>query len=232
MDHKNDGLAIFAIIISIIGCICAMFPLLNIVSIVVIFIGFVISVVVLANGKSRALSIIAMLVSIFTVIIAINIDIKVVGNFNKNNSSYRISNINNNDNVVKNFIKSVDKSSDEILKDIDVLIDIMDYDTNSSGMKKIKLSVKVTNKSDTRKSYIINIAAIGKGNYKIVEDSIYVLNLDPGEVKTYEAFKFDEISDEEFNMIKDAKFKVINAKEYLNDGIINKEDLKDNNLVK
>ena len=32
-------------------------------------------------------------------------------------------------------------------------------------------------------------------------------------------------------MIKDAKFKVINAKEYLNDGIINKEDLKDNNLV-
>ena len=122
MDHKNDGLAIFAIIISIIGCICAMFPLLNIVSIVVIFIGFVISVVVLANGKSRALSIIAI--------------------------------------------------------------------------------------------------------------SIYVLNLDPGEVKTYEAFKFDEISDEEFNMIKDAKFKVINAKEYLNDGIINKEDLKDNNLVK
>lgn len=232
MDHKNDGLAIFAIIISIIGCICVMFPLLNIVSIVVIFIGFVISVVVLANGKSRALSIIAMLVSIFTVIIAINIDIKVVGNFNKNNSSYRISNINNNDNVVKNFIKSVDKSSDEILKDIDVLIDTMDYDTNSSGMKKIKLSVKVTNKSDTRKSYIINIAAIGKGNYKIVEDSIYVLNLDPGEVKTYEAFKFDEISDEEFNMIKDAKFKVINAKEYLNDGIINKEDLKDNNLVK
>lgn len=112
------------------------------------------------------------------------------------------------------FTESMDKASGDqtqelLSKDVDVAFGKFQATTNQIGLVNAKLPVTATNKNAEAKSYHIKIEAIGTDGSRIMDDTVYVDKLGPGQSQQFESFSYSDPGKTE--ALKTATFKVLSV---------------------
>ena len=72
--------------------------------------------------------------------------------------------------------------------------------------------MKITNKTDDKKSFSVQIEAVSSDGTRITTDTVYASNLNAGQSQTFDAFQF--ITSDKIEALKNAKFKVVEISMY------------------
>ena len=84
--------------------------------------------------------------------------------------------------------------------------------TEEGYSNNTKLTVKVKNKSDEKRSFVVKVEAVDKDGDRIDTDTVYVDDLGAGKSGKYDAFT--SVKEKNLDKMKDAKFKVVNVTVY------------------
>ena len=76
---------------------------------------------------------------------------------------------------------------------------------------EFNLAIHVKNKSDSVKTFSIQIQALNKNNEEIKTETVYANNLQPGQTKELHAFQAES---KEAENLKEASFKIIKVRMY------------------
>ena len=104
------------------------------------------------------------------------------------------------------------ENTEEVLKNVDVNIGKFEVETDSWGYSETKLTVKITNKTDEKKSFDFTIEAVSADGSRIETDYIYATDLAAGQSQSFDIFTY--ISDDKLSEMKSATFNIVEASMY------------------
>ena len=87
-----------------------------------------------------------------------------------------------------------------------------EVNTGEYGLTDTKLTVKVTNKTNDKKSFSFHIEAVDSNGSRINEDYIYVNDLSAGQSQNFDIFTL--VTSDKIDIMKTATFKVVEASMY------------------
>lgn len=115
--------------------------------------------------------------------------------------------------VSSNLDKATGNSTEEILaNDVDVQLGNFEATRGEYGLTETKLTVRVTNKTNNKKSFSFHIEAVDSNGSRINEDYIYANDLGSGQSQNFDIFTL--VTSDKIDMMKNATFKIVEASMY------------------
>ncbi len=197
MESKKSGLATAGLVLGIIGICTSFIPIVNNASFFLGILAVVFGIIPLIKKVSKGKAITALILGVLAVVITLSLQ--------------------------NSWSKSLDELSDdldtmtggntqEVLKNVDVQIGDFEATTDKYGWTETKLTVIITNKSDEKQSFDIEIEAIDADGNRIDTDYIYANDLAAGQSQSFNLFEY--VEDDVLEDMKKATFKVFEASMY------------------
>lgn len=197
-ETKKSGFSTAGLILGIIGICTSFIPIINNLSFVMGVLAVVFGVIAFVKRAGKGKIIASIILGVLAIVITIN---------SQKALSDSLQTISDDIN------KATGNSTEEILKN-DVKVEIGDFSVNKAkyGVTETKLTVKVTNITNTTKSFNILIEAVGSDDSRIMNDYVYANNLNAGQSQNFDIFTY--ITSDKLEAMKNATFKIVEASAY------------------
>lgn len=196
---KRSGFGVASLVLGIIGICISFIPIVNYLSFVLGLLALIFGIVSLIKKASKGMAIAGLILGVLAIIVAYNVHIffsnVLEGVYENTIIEERLEN--NTDRLLENYV-GVEIGEFEVTKN--------EFWTDTS------LQVKVTNKTNSIKSFRIQLEAVDNNGDRIDEDYIYVNSLGAGQSQTVEAFVF--IPSDMVEKLENATFKVVDVSMY------------------
>lgn len=197
-EKKKSGFATAGLVLGIIGICTSFIPIVNNLSFVLGLIGAIFAIVSLIKKASKGQAITGIILCVLAIVITINSQQALSDSLNE---------------VSANLDKATGVSTEEVLaNDTNVELGKFEVTKGSYGITNTKLTVKVTNKTNERKSFSFHIEAIDSNGSRINEDYVYANNLSAGQSQNFDIFTY--VSSDKLDAMKNATFKIVEASMY------------------
>lgn len=195
---KKSGFATTGLVLGIIGMCTSFIPIVNNLSFVLGLIGIIFGIISLIKKASKGQAIAGIILCVLTIIITINSQQALSDSLNEVSSS---------------LDKATGASTEEILAN-DVNVELGDFKVTKDnyGITDTNLIVKVTNKTNEKKSFSFHIEAVDSSGTRIDEDYVYANDLGAGQSQSFDTFNL--VSSDKVNKLKKATFKIVEASMY------------------
>lgn len=194
--NKKSGLATAGLVLGIVGICLSFIPILNNASFFLGILALIFGIISLVKKTSKGKSIAAIILGILSIVITLSL---------QSSWSNALDDLSNDlDNISGDNTEEVLKYLDINIGNFEVIEDTYFNDT--------KLIVKVTNKTNEKKSFSITIEATSSDGTRIDTDYIYANDLLAGQSQSFDLFTY--VSDSDLDEMKSAKFNVIEASMY------------------
>lgn len=198
MEKKKSGFGTTSLVLGIIGICTSFVPIINNVSFILGLIGIIFAIISLIKKASKGQAIAGIILCIMTMIITLSVQKALGDGLNE---------------VSSNLDKATGNSTEEILaNDVNVQMENFEVNTGEYGLTDTKLTVKVTNKTNDKKSFSFHIEAVDSNGSRINEDYIYVNDLSAGQSQNFDIFTL--VTSDKIDIMKTATFKVVEASMY------------------
>lgn len=197
MEKKKSGLALTGLILGIIGISLSFIPILNNASFFLGILAIIFGIIPIIKKVSKGKAIAAIVLGFLSIVITLSLQ-----------SSWS----NSLDEAVKELDSSSSENIEKVQKNADINIGTFETKTTEYGYNETKLVVKITNKSNEKKSFNIEIEAIDKNGDRIDTAYVYASNLNPSQSQDFEIFTY--VSDDNLVAMQSATFKIISASMY------------------
>jgi len=197
MEAKKSGLATAGLVLGIIGICTSLIPIINNASFVLGILSVIFGIISLVKKTSKGKAIAVLILGVLAVVITLSLQ-----------SSWSDSL----DEISNDLDNMSGKNTEEVLKNVDVSIGNFEVVTDEYGFTETKLTVKVTNKTNEKKSFDFQIEAVASDGSRIDTDYIYATNLSAGQSQSFDLFQF--ISDSDLQSMKSATFNINEASMY------------------
>ena len=200
-ENDNVGLSLTALILGIIAVFTSFIPILNNLSFFIAIIGGVLGIIALIKKQKKVMSIISIIIAVLAIVFTV---------WAQASLSKSI------DEIFDDFDKEMEDifadKTDEILKnELDVVLGEFVI-TEDEYFTDTEMEVTLTNKSNERKSFSVQVDAIDAEGNRIEEDTAYANNLGPGQKVTDKIFNF--VQEEKINQLRSAKFEIVEVSSY------------------
>ena len=202
LKKSGSSLGPIALVIAVIGLLLSALPIINNFAFILLALSLILALIARAKSKKRTLSTIAIVLSILGLVVVLASQ-KMYGDALTE--------------VGKKVGETTDtmtgKKTDELLgKSVDVSLGTFDAQTDQYGIVTTKLPAKITNKTNEKHSYSIQIEAVSSDGTRIVDDVIPVNDLGAGQSIKYDAFRY--IDSTKLDAVKSGKFKVSTVSQF------------------
>ncbi len=217
-NHSNgqpqkNGLAIAGLVLGIIGVCLFWIPIINWLAILLGLLALIFGIVALIMKSNKALSITSLILGLVAVIASIFVKTiwtsAVIGAGNAASDALN--------DAADTWNEATDNLSgnntEQILsKYLDVTMGEFTVTDLSYGLVDTELAVTVKNKSDSQKSFTIQLEAIDSDGNRLETDTIYINDLNAGQSQNEKAFEW--VSKDNLEALKTATFKVNSVSMY------------------
>lgn len=194
--NKKSGLATAGLVLGIVGICLSFIPILNNASFFLGILALIFGIISLVKKTNKGKSIAALILGILSIVITLSL---------QSSWSNALDDLSNDlDNISGDNTEEVLKYLDVNIGNFEVIEDTYFNDT--------KLIVKVTNKTNEKKSFSITIEATSSDGTRIDTDYIYANDLLAGQSQSFDLFTY--VSDNDLDEMKSAKFNVVEASMY------------------
>lgn len=198
MENKKSGFGTAGLVLGIIGICTCIIPIINNASFIMGLLAIIFGIISLVKKASKGKAITALILGILSIVITLSL---------QSSWSNTLDNISNDLNTM-----SGDNTEDVLKNNVDVSFGNFEVIEEEYGFTDTKLEIKITNKSNEKKSFSIQIEAIDDNGTRIDTDTIYINNLGAGQSQTEKAFTY--VSSEKIESLKKAKFNVVEVSMY------------------
>jgi len=197
ISTKKSGLATAGLILGIIGISTSFIPVINNASFVLGILAFIFGIIPLIKKNAKGKAIAAVTLGILSVVITISL---------QNSWSNALDDLSNELDTMSG------NNTEEVLKNVDVNIGEFEVKTDEWGLNETKLTVKITNKTNEKKSFDFTVEAVAEDGSRIETDYIYATDLAAGQSQSFDIFTY--VSDDKLKDMKSATFNVVEASMY------------------
>ena len=194
--NKKSGLATAGLVLGIVGICLSFIPILNNASFFLGILALIFGIVSLVKNASKGKAIAGLVLGILSVVITLSLQ-----------SSWS----NTLDDISNDLDNILGDNTEEVLNYVDVNIGSFEV-VEDTYFKNTKLTVKVTNKTNEKKSFSITIEAASSDGTRIDTDYIYANDLLAGQSQSFDLFTY--ISDSDLDEMRSAKFNIVEASMY------------------
>jgi uncharacterized membrane protein len=191
--NKTNGLGIAAVVLTSIGFAGSWIPIMNIISMIFSGAGIILGLISLIKAfkiKKFVLPILSVILGILTFCIS-----NFMNNKLKESVDQSLDNMNGN-------------NTEQLLKnDVSVELGKFQVIEKDYGLKDTELSVKITNKASSKKSYRVKIEALDQTGIRIEDDTVYADSLNSGQTAEEKAFKL--VTSDKIKDLQNATFKIL-----------------------
>ncbi len=196
-EVQKSSLCTAGLVLGIIGVCTSFIPIVNnlsfILGVLAIIFGFV-SIKKAKKGKFIA----TILLGVLAVVITLSVQKSISDSL---------------DTLSTELDKSTGNSTEEVLnKDAEVILGDFETTTGTYGQQETKLTVKVTNKTNSTKSFSFQIEAVDATGNRINQDYVYADNLTAGQSQEFDIFTF--VSSDKLESMQNATFNIVEASAY------------------
>lgn len=197
METKKSGLATAGLVLGIVGICTSFIPIINNASFVLGILSVIFGIISLVKKASKGKAIAALILGVLAVVITLSLQSSWSDSF---------------DELSNDLDNMSGENTEEVLKNAEVNIGKFEIVTDEYGFTETKLTVKVTNKTDEKKSFDFEIEAVASDGSRIDIDYIYANDLVAGQSQSFDLFEY--VEDEKLQDMKSATFKIIEASMY------------------
>lgn len=197
-ETQKSGFATAGLVLGIIGVCTSFIPIVNNLSFMLGLMGGIFAIISLIKKASKGQAIAGIILCVLAMVITINSQKALSDSLSE---------------VSSNLDKATGANTEEILAN-DVNVELGDFKVtkDSYGITDTKLTVKVTNKTNEKKSFSFHIEAVDSSGTRIDEDYVYANDLGAGQSQNFDTFNL--VSSDKVNQLKNATFKIIEASMY------------------
>lgn len=198
MEKKKSGFGTASLVLGIIG-VCTLFiPIVNNVSFILGLIGAIFAIISLIKKASKGQAVAGIILCILAMVITLSAQKALGDGLNE---------------VSSNFDKATGNSTEEVLaNDVDVQLGNFEVNKGGYGLTETKLTIKVTNKTNDKKSFSFHIEAVDSDGSRIKEDYVYANDLGSGQSQNFDIFTY--VSSDKIDAMQEATFKIVEASMY------------------
>lgn len=198
-ENEKSGFATAALVLGIIGVVLSFIPIINNAAFVLGALALIFAIVALVKKKSVATAIVSLALAVASMGITLAMQ-KSLGDAI--------------DEGMEEVSTSIDDMSGENTEDVlknDVGVDLGDFTATEDefGIGTSKMTVSVTNKTDEKKSFSIQIEAVDAGGKRIADDTVYANDLNAGQSQDFEAFTL--VQSDQYEALRAAEFKIVSV---------------------
>ena len=198
MEKKKSGFGTASLVLGIIGVCTSFIPIVNNVSFILGLIGAIFAIISLIKKSSKGQAVAGIILCILAIVVTLSAQKALGEGLNE---------------VSSNLDKATGNSTEEILaNDVDVQLGNFEVIEGNYGFNDTKLTVKVTNKTNEKRSFSLHIEAIDSNGSRINEDYIYANDLGSGQSQNFDIFTL--VTSDKVDMMKNATFKIVEASMY------------------
>ena len=197
MENKKSGLATAGLVLGIIGICLSFIPIINNAAFFLGVLAIIFGIIPLIKKKSKGKAISALILGILSIIITLSLQ-----------SSWAASL----DEISNDLDTMTGDNTEEVLKNLDVNYGTFEIVTDEYGFTETKLTVTITNKTNERKSFNLDIEAVTTEGSRIEIDYIYATDLAAGQSQSFDIFEY--IEDDKLEIMKSATFNIVEASMY------------------
>lgn len=198
MEKRKSGFGTASLVLGIIGVCTSFIPIINNVSFILGLIGTIFAVISLIKKASKGQAVAGIILCILAMAITLSAQKTLGDGLNE---------------VSSNLDKATGNSTEEILaNDVDVQLGNFEVNKGEYGLTETKLTVKVTNKTNDKKSFSFHIEAVDSDGSRINEDYVYANDLGAGQSQNFDIFTL--VTSDKINAMKEATFKIVEASMY------------------
>ena len=197
-EVKSSGMAKASLVLGIIAMCTCFIPIVNNASFVLGLLATIFGLITLFKKGKKGKAIAGLILGVLSIIITLALQ-----------SSWS--------KAIDDFSNDLDnltgENTEEVLKNnVDVKLGEFVVTDQGYGFFDTELAVTVTNKSNERKSFSVEIEAIAADGTRLNTDTVYISNLGPGQSQTEKAFVI--ITSDQVESYKSATFNVVEASMY------------------
>lgn len=198
MEKKKSGFGTASLVLGIIGVCTSFIPIVNNVSFILGLIGAIFAIISLIKKASKGQAVAGIILCILAMVITLSAQKALGDGLNE---------------VSSNFDKATGNSTEEILaNDVDVQLGNFEVNKGEYGLTETKLTIKVTNKTNDKKSFSFHIEAVDSDGSRIKEDYVYANDLGSGQSQNFDIFTY--VSSDKIDAMQEATFKIVEASMY------------------
>lgn len=198
MEKKKSGFGTASLVLGIIGVCTSFIPIVNNVSFILGLIGAIFAIISLIKKASKGQAVAGIILCILAMVITLSAQKALGDGLNE---------------VSSNFDKATGNSTEEVLaNDVDVQLGNFEVNKGGYGLTETKLTIKVTNKTNDKKSFSFHIEAVDSDGSRIKEDYVYANGLGSGQSQNFDIFTY--VSSDKIDAMKEATFKIVEASMY------------------
>lgn len=198
MEKKKSGFGTASLVLGIIGVCTSFIPIVNNVSFILGLIGAIFAIISLIKKASKGQAVAGIILCILAIVITLSAQKALGDGLNE---------------VSSNFDKATGNSTEEVLaNDVDVQLGNFEVNKGEYGLTETKLTIKVTNKTNDKKSFSFHIEAVDSDGSRIKEDYVYANDLGSGQSQNFDIFTY--VSSDKIDAMQEATFKIVEASMY------------------
>mgnify|MGYP000346327585 FL=1 len=198
MEKKKSGFGTASLVLGIIGVCTSFIPIVNNVSFILGLIGAIFAIISLIKKASKGQAVAGIILCILAMVITLSAQKALGDGLNE---------------VSSNFDKATGNSTEEVLaNDVDVQLGNFEVNKGGYGLTETKLTIKVTNKTNDKKSFSFHIEAVDSDGSRIKEDYVYANDLGSGQSQNFDIFTY--VSSDKIDAMQEATFKIVEASMY------------------
>ena len=198
MEKKKSGFGTASLVLGIIGVCTSFIPIVNNVSFILGLIGAIFAIISLIKKASKGQAVAGIILCILAMVITLSAQKALGDGLNE---------------VSSNFDKATGNSTEEVLaNDVDVQLGNFEVNKGEYGLTETKLTIKVTNKTNDKKSFSFHIEAVDSDGSRIKEDYVYANDLGSGQSQNFDIFTY--VSSDKVDAMQEATFKIVEASMY------------------
>lgn len=198
MEKKKSGFGTASLVLGIIGVCTSFIPIVNNVSFILGLIGAIFAIISLIKKASKGQAVAGIILCIIAIVVTLSAQKALGDGLNE---------------VSSNLDKATGNSTEEILaNDVDVQLGNFEVIEGNYGFNDTKLTVKVTNKTNEKRSFSLHIEAVDSNGSRINEDYVYANDLGAGQSQNFDIFTL--VASEKIDIMKNATFKIVEASMY------------------
>ncbi|MDO5557192.1 MAG: DUF4190 domain-containing protein [Clostridia bacterium] len=194
--REKSGLATAGLVLGIVGLCTSFIPIVNNLSFILGLLAIIFGFIKIKRGK-LAVVIISIILGVLTIIFTLAAQASLSKDI---------------DEAFSGLDEMSGEKTDDILKDYaDVKLGKFKI-IKKEYLDETKLEVTVKNKSKEKKSFSIQIEAVDKKGNRLLDDTVYLDSLTPGQTQKVDAFTL--VSSDDAKKIKNATFKIVEVSMY------------------
>lgn len=201
MEKQKSGMATAGLVLGIIGICTSFIPIVNNASFVLGVLAFIFGLISIIKKKGVGKAVAGLILGVLAVVITLYMQSQFVAAVDDAFSDLGDE---------MGYLSG--EKTDEILENsLDVVFGEFSVEENEF-LDETKLTAKVTNKSDEKKSFSITVEAVNAEGNRITTDYIYATDLNGGQSQDFEIFTL--VSSDMIEALKTATFKIVEVSAY------------------